>query len=119
MATDTIFNPKDDTLKERFNSFEYVNACYMRDKANLDKTGDFLGESEEIKEAFTLSRNSLKQAHKSISDSELKQAFSEGLIDNAQVKNFKQSKNILEMENRREASLENKYQSSTRHQAKI
>jgi hypothetical protein len=116
MATDTIFNPKDGTLKERFNSFEYVNACYMRDKANLGKTNDFLGDTDEIKEAFDLSRNSLKQAHKSFTESELKQAYSEGLINNEQIKEFKKSKHLIEMEDRKKSSLEKKHQSKYSHQ---
>ena len=110
MGTQTIFNPKDNSTKEKFASFEYVNGCYQRDKKNLDQTFDFLGESEEIKSAYTLSRNSLKQAHKSLSNSELKQAFSEGFISHEQVKQFTQSKHMLEMESQREKSLGKSHQ---------
>ena len=112
MATDTIFNPKDDTLKERFSSFEYVNTCYNRDKENYQKHGDFLGETGEIKQAYTISKHSLQQAHQSISEEELKNGYNNGLLNNEQIKEFKQSKNMLEMETKREDSLSNSSQTS-------
>ncbi|CAC9623933.1 hypothetical protein [uncultured Gammaproteobacteria bacterium] len=105
MATETIFNPKDNTTKEKFTSFEYVNSCYVRDRENLNKNVDFLGESKEVKQSYAISKNSLKQAHQSIHDDELKRALNDGAISREQVRNFKQSQHMLEMENKRESSL--------------
>ncbi|CAC9621540.1 hypothetical protein [uncultured Gammaproteobacteria bacterium] len=116
MATETIFNPQGDSIQEKFKSFEYVNRCYVRDKENLNKTADFLGESKEIKSAYTLSRNSLKQAHESLDDSELKQAFENGTISNEQVRDFKQSQHMLEMESKRESSLDKSHKTGKSHQ---
>ncbi len=116
MTTETIFNPKDETIKERFDAFEYVNKCYKRDKENLNSTTNFLGEKDEIKEAYQISRNSLKQAHHSISEDDLKKAYNNGLLNNEQIKNFKQSKNLLEAENQQETILDKKHQSESGHQ---
>jgi hypothetical protein len=74
----------------------------------LGKTNDFLGDIDEIKEAFNISRESLKQAHKSFTESELKQAYSEGLINNEQIKEFKQSKHLLEIETKNKSSINSK-----------
>ncbi|WP_201339613.1 hypothetical protein [Isorropodon fossajaponicum symbiont] len=50
MATETVFNPKDNTTKEKFTSFKYVNSCYVQDRENLNKNTDFLGERKEAKQ---------------------------------------------------------------------
>ena len=52
-----------------------------------------------------LAKITLKQVHQSMHDDELKQVLDNGYINQKQVRNFKQSQHMLEMESKRESSL--------------
>lgn len=83
--TATLFNPIDNSLKTKVKSVREVEKSYLEIKACLEysKANGFnqaLGTKEELDKAFILSKNSYKDAVKSLSEGDLKKAKRENLL---------------------------------------
>jgi Na+/phosphate symporter len=85
MQRATLFNPIDDSLETKVKSVRDVQKAYLGIKASLEYSkvkgyNQALGTKEELDKAYILTKDSFKQAVKSMSDSDLKKARSEKLI---------------------------------------
>jgi hypothetical protein len=86
----SLFTPKDNELISRINAYHAV----MKEKRNVELSLDLfrsqewaerLGSMQELEFAHTLISSSLEQAIISFSDSDLKKARSQGLLDESQL----------------------------------
>ncbi|WP_125717117.1 hypothetical protein [Pseudoalteromonas rubra] len=86
----SLFTPKSNELISRINAYHAV----MKEKRNVELSLDLfrsqewaerLGSMQELEFAHTLISSSLEQAIMSFSDSDLKKARSQGLLDESQL----------------------------------
>ena len=85
MQRATLFNPIDNSLETKVKSVRDVQKAYLNVKASLEYSklhgyNQSLGTKEELDKAFTLSKNSYKDAVKSLSEGDLKKAKRENLL---------------------------------------
>lgn len=91
--SDTIFTPRNNSLKERIKAYRFVVSAWYNAEASLkvmdeDEWAHTLGEKEEIVKAHDIILNSLKTASKEISLNEMKQARELGLLSNSEAQEF-------------------------------
>jgi hypothetical protein len=96
--SDTIFNPKDNSLQARIYAYRSVMNAWYNAEASLkvmddDEWSHTLGEKEEIVKAHETILNSLKTANKEISGKEINQAKELGLLTDSEAKAFIDEKN--------------------------
>jgi len=85
MQNATLFNPIDDSLEAKVKIVREVQRSYQNIKASIElsKRNGFnqsLGTEDELKDAFKITQSSYKQAVKSLSSGELKQAREKQLL---------------------------------------
>lgn len=107
--TETIYTPLDDSLEERVRAYRSVREAWLNAEASLkyaeDGQGDWsytLGEREEIEQAHEISARSLSMATEDISQDEIKQAISDGLLEAEEAKELIQHKRHRQMQSIRE-----------------
>lgn len=100
--SDTIYNPKDNSLQERIKAYQSVMNAWYNAEASLklmddDEWSYTLGEKEEIVKAHDIILNSLNTATHQITKDEMKQAKELGFLSDNEAKEFVQDKHLQEM----------------------
>ncbi len=85
MQNATLFNPIDDSLEAKVKIVREVQRSFQNIKTSIElsKRNGFnqsLGTEDELKDAFKITQSSYKQAVKSLSNGELKQAREKQLL---------------------------------------
>jgi len=85
MQRATLFNPIDNSLETKVKSVREVQKSFLGIKASLEYSklngyDQALGTKEELDKAFILTKNSYKDAVKSLSEGDLKKAKRENLL---------------------------------------
>ena len=121
--TETIYTPLDDSLEERVKAYRSVREAWLNAEASLkyaeDGQGDWnytLGDREEIEQAHEISARSLSMATEDISQDEIKQAISNGLLEVEEAKEFEQHRRQRLMQNTRSDQDELSDSSDDSHQ---
>ncbi len=93
MQRATLFNPIDNSLETKVKSVRDVQKAYLSVKASLEYSklhgyNQSLGTKEELDQAYIITKDSFKQAMRSLSDHELQKARKEELITTKQFQNL-------------------------------
>ena len=93
MQRATLFNPIDNSLETKVKSVREVQKSYLGVKASLEYSklngyDQALGTKEELDKAYIISKDSFKQAIRSLSDHELQKARKEELITTKQFQSL-------------------------------
>lgn len=114
--TESIFNPADESLKERVGAYYNVCMAYHLSHASLTGLNSFeidgyLGDASEIASAENTVSSSMGLAKKSVSSNELEKAVKEQLLTREQLLEIIHASRIHDIEAQRQS--ENKNDQST------
>lgn len=106
--TETIFNPLNDSLSERVRAYYSVYQAYGHSQASLKHTRqhgevDYLGELDGIEDAVRVINQSVTHANREVSQSDLQQAKSEGLLSEEQLVEIVQLQRSQKMSENRQS----------------
>ena len=106
--SESIFNPLDNSLAERVRAYYSVCQAFSHSHSSLkqtERTGEisYLGEKEEVTSGFRIINQSLSQANKKVSQSDLQQANTKGLLSDEQMLEIVQIRRSQEMATNRES----------------
>jgi len=110
----TLYHPRNQSLKERIQGFRSSLDALRQVEAsqqllNEKSWSQSLGDKEELESAYTLCSNSLNMAIQFIKPREIRQAVSEGLIDETDARSYTQ----IQRKNQIEATRSEKTNSPT------
>lgn len=111
---ETIFNPLDNSLKERVRAYYSVSQAFQLSAAT-QKPKDYIGDKTEVDTAFNVLLSSFADAKKSVSNADLKTAKEDGYLDDEQLKKIVQANRAHEMATRRATTLDS-HQDTTKNQ---
>lgn len=117
--TATIYNPKDDSLEMRVQAFKETRQALYNVEACLNHTNtkgynSVLGTKEELQQAHTISKNSYKQAVKSLSRADLVKAKDNKLISDNEYAKISVSSDRAKIQNVRDNNKSNGKDSPSR-----
>ncbi|HHI30256.1 MAG TPA: hypothetical protein ENL17_00900 [Candidatus Methanoperedenaceae archaeon] len=101
--TDHIFNPRDDSLSERMRVYGLVAEAYRNAEASLkylddDEISAQLGERREVERAYKICKRSFQLATNAITQDELQEAKTRGLINEDEIRELEQKKRMDDMQ---------------------
>lgn len=97
---ETIFNPRDNSLKERVRAYYSVSQAFQLSAASQKPKG-YIGDKTEVDTAFKVLLSSFTDAKKSVSNADLKTAKEDGYLNDEQLKKIVQANRAHEMATRR------------------
>lgn len=107
--TASIFNPQDDSLEMRVNAIKQVQRAMNDIQASIDHSkakgyDSAIGMQDELKDAYTITKNSHKQALQSLTEKELQTAKNKKLLSNAEYSKLKLQRNRLSIQQTQNAN---------------
>jgi len=108
MQTATIYNPQDNSLETKIQALKETKLALSNAEACLKHTNDkgcnsVIGTKEEILQAHTISKNSYKQAVKSLSRVDLVKAKEQKLLSSNEYSKLTISKDKAKIQNIRDS----------------
>ena len=107
--TASIFNPQDDTLETRVNATKQVQQAMDNIQSSIDHSkakgyDSAVGMQDELKDAYSVTKSSHKQALQSLTEKDLQTARSKKLLSDAEYTKLTRQKNRLSIEQTRNAN---------------
>jgi len=100
--TESIFNPLDDSLKERVRAYYAVCKAIALSEASRDQSEQYIGDAKQVSAAHKVLVRSLKVASQDVTDSDLQNAKQKGFLSDSEMVNILQLRRQQKIQEQRD-----------------